>query len=257
MIGVIIGIRLYFYSLSEKKKQTYLMEQTLYSFEKIYQLAQGDTKMKFDLNEILSGHQPTTNPHQATAMSQDIANGLKNLTSVGAALAGNLGRIAVNTGIQQQTLELGNLNTQVAKFAESLADKTVNEGIQNANFALGKDQQQTITEPVVSSEVEIANSEKHFVEKSCHSVEDIHFKEEVDFSINDVRSFVRENDSIKHVFHISSPGKSISGDFDIKRKDVNGIINTLLAKEKQGKLADMKNGEKVLKFLQEEYNPVE
>lgn len=154
VIGVFIGLRLYFLSLREKKKQTQLMEQTLRSFEKLSQLVQGDSNMKFDLNDILAGHQSTTNPTQASAMSKDIATGLKNLTGVGAALAGNLGRIAVNTSIQQQTKDLGTLNQQVAEFAEVLAGNTAQDGEKAAVAALEQQQQQqAIAETAAAPEV--------------------------------------------------------------------------------------------------------
>lgn len=145
-IGVSIGLKLYYDSLREKKKQTQLMEQTLDSFEKFSQLVQGVTDMNFDLNDILAGHTSTTNPTQTSAISKDIATGLKNLTGVGAALAGNLSRIAVNTGIQQQTKDLGTLNQQVAEFAEVLAGKTAQGGEQASVEALGQQQQQQAIE---------------------------------------------------------------------------------------------------------------
>ena len=287
-VGIFIGI---FLSLREKKKQTQVMEQNLRSFEHLSQLVQGDTNMNFNLNDILAGHQSTTNPTQANAMSKDIATGLKNLTGVGAALAGNLGRIAVNTSIQQQTKDLGMLNQQVAEFAETLAGKTAQDGEQAAVAALGQQQQQAIAEPAATPEAPIPEEEvpteklppppeevqvdmgnlepasevvgnamlpTQEVQPSAEKVigmicEGGNVSTEVPFTLNDLRQLIRDADCLKHAYHISNPGQSIASDFEIRERDARALVNTLLAKEKQGKLAEMKLGERALKFLQEEF----
>lgn len=287
-IGVMVGLILYFYSIREKKKQTELMGETLQVFQLLCKL-QGDTNMKFNLDEILAGHGTTANPTQATAISKDIAVGLRNMSSIGAAMAGNFARVAVNTGIQRQTKDLNDLNSQVAEFAETLAGKTAQDGEQAAVAALGQQQQQqAIAEPATSFEEQPPQQQAQ-PEESSHieaasgaqvaeelppPPAEVHVdmgnpqpaaevantttasEEEVPFTLNDLRQLIRDADCLKHAYHISNPGQSIAGDFEIRERDARALVNTLLAKEKQGKLAEMKLGERALKFLRDEYTPV-
>lgn len=286
-IGIFIGIKLYYDSLREKKKQTELMGETLQVFQSLCKL-QGDANMKLNLDEILAGHGATANPTQATAISKDIAVGLRNMSSIGAAMAGNFARVAVNTGIQNQTKDLNDLNSQVAEFAEILAGKTAQDGEQAAVAALGQQKQQAIAEPATSSEesdpeqqapaegsshVEAASgaqmaeelppppAEVHVDMGSSQPVAEVAntitaSEEEVPFTLNDLRQLIRDADCLKHAYHISNPGQSIAGDFEIRERDARALVNTLLAKEKQGKLAEMKLGQRALKFLRDEYTPV-
>ncbi len=286
-IGIFIGIKLYYDSLREKKKQTELMGETLQVFQSLCKL-QGDANMKLNLDEILAGHGATANPTQATAISKDISVGLRNMSSIGAAMAGNFARVAVNTGIQNQTKDLNDLNNQVAEFAEILAGKTAQDGEQAAVAALGQQQQQAIAEPATSSEESApeqqvpAKGNSHVEEASgAKMAEELPpppaevyvdmgspqpvaevvntitaSEEEVPFTLNDLRQLIRDADCLKHAYHISNPGQSIAGDFEIRERDARALVNTLLAKEKQGKLAEMKLGQRALKFLRDEYTPV-
>lgn len=242
--------------------------------------------MKLNLDEIMSGHSATANPTQATAISKDIAVGLKNMSGIGAALAGNFARVAVNTGIQQQTKDLNDLNTQVAEFADTLASKTAESGQQTAAVALGQqEQQQAIAESAASPEAPVSEQQAPVAENnqpeetSSGQAEELPpppeevlvdlgniqqadaasvmstSEEEIPFSLEDMRMLIREHDCLKHSYHTTNPGQNIASDFEIREKDARGIVNHLLAKQKQGKLAEMKNGERALKFLQEEYTP--
>lgn len=269
------------------------MGETLQVFQSLCKL-QGEANMKLNLDEILAGHGATANPTQATAISKDIAVGLRNMSSIGAAMAGNFARVAVNTGIQNQTKDLNDLNSQVAEFAEILAGKTAQDGEQAAVAAIGQQQQQAIAEPAATPEAPIPEEElpaeelppppeevqvdmgnlepasevvgnamlpTQEVQPSAEEVIGIiceggNVSTEVTFTLNELRQLIRDTDCLKHAYHISNPGQSIAGDFEIRERDARALVNTLLAKEKQGKLAEMKLGERALKFLQEEYTPV-
>jgi len=80
---------------------------------------------------------------------------------------------------------------------------------------------------------------------------------EVPFNLDDLRKLIRETECLKFAYHTTNPGQNIVGKFEIREKDARAITNSLTAKEKQGKLADIPLGARALKFLQEEYTPAE
>lgn len=259
IVGIIVGLKLYFDSLHEKKKQTQLMEQTLRSFETLSQLVQGDTNMKFNIDDILAGHQSTTNPTQADAISKDITSALGSMTRVSAAMAGNVARIAVNTGLRQQTTDLNDLSDQFAQVAEILASKTAQEGQQSAAIALGETtSQQALAENSADPQQESSDNATAIEQEDVPILNNSYAEavnEESPFTIDDLRTLIRNNDCLSHAYHISNPGQSIGGVFEIRDKDAKSLINILCLKEKQGKLAEIHNGERALNFLQEEYTP--
>ena len=229
IILAIVLIALICYNNYKKREIKKYLKIIILYLETISSTNRGD-KMNFDFDDIMSDHTSVNNPKQTQATSKDIAKALQGFTSVGAALAGNLARVAVNTSLSRQMDDLTDLNQKVQAFAQDLSNQTSSKGENHVANAIGGQVDKSLGQE----------------EKKEEKVEQEHQQNDV-FGLKEAREVIRKINPLKHC--IEAHGVDINSDFSLNEYEdmVSKMISKLEARS--GNIKPEDGEEMLLKFL--------
>lgn len=265
----IVGVTLLTFNFREKRKQTKLMEQIFQ-----YYATNGGDEMDIDMKNLMGGEDVANKPIHNSSLRSDMASTMKAFLDVNTSLTGHMNRAAFLHSAQDQLRSTNKQNQQAKEFVEVLSEKVRTQNEESSTVALGNEEPTAISQTrddetkspqeASSAPVQEVSQEDGGTTSTAAESEDDEPKvstgadtppeDEIPFTIDDLRQVIRDNECLRFAYHASSPGQNISSEFQLRPHDVRNLTNALEAKEKKGKIADIINGERALKFLRE-YNP--
>lgn len=231
----IVLIALFCYNNNKKREIKKYLKIIRFYLETISSTNRGG-KMNFDFDDIMSEHTSVNNPKQTQATSKDIAKALQGLTSIGAELAGNLARVAVNTSLNRQMDDLTDLNQKVQEFAQDLSNQTSSKGENHIANAIGGKVDKSLSQEEKRKEGE-KQKEKVGTENQQNDI----------FALKEAREVIRKINPLKHC--IEAHGVDINSDFSLNEYEdmVSKMISKLEARS--GNIKPEDGEEMLLKFL--------